>query len=477
VVTDVHAGPEGTVVEAGVASSGAPSFLRIEASRIVDSSGAAALRITDSIAQVETLSVSRIAGDGIRVVGRTNLSVEDWLTVTDNDGWGIDADMVDGGLSGSFVSAERNGRGGISCAGCTQVNLSFAVVVDNGRDAAPGSGGGIAVTVGRTESANTPPSIRVDSSTISGNWASRAGGGLFVGAGGSTDPTRAAEIELSDTTVTGNNTTGAGLPGGGVAVTTGNLTVFRSEISANTAAGTGSDGGGLYFAGLDDAAEPGSYSDEQSRFTGNTSGGRGGGVYLGRSGDARVERSTFDANTATVAGGGVAADSLAGLTLTNATVSGNSAPRGGGIAVGAEAEAVAIDHVTLADNTASVGANLAGDGGRIEIFASLLVRPGGGGANCAAPPTDLEPQGFSFLSDASCDAGATDIVSTDDPLLGPLAQNGGSAPTRLPAPASPIGGTVPADACTIGIDQNGVARPTGPACEPGSVEIAEEGGG
>ena len=475
VVTDVHAGPGGTVVETGVAGGGPPSLVAIDSSRIVDSSGAAALRITNSLARVETLTVSRIAGDGIRAVGRTSLSVSSWLSVTDNDGWGIDADLVDGGLSGSFVSAERNGRGGISCAGCSQVDLTFASVVDNGGDAAPGSGGGIAVTVDGSDPA-LAPRIRVSSSTISGNWADRAGGGLSVGAG-STDPTQAAEVELSETTVIGNTTTGAGRPGGGVAVTTGNLTVFRSEIRANTAAGSGSDGGGVYFTGLDSAAEPSTYTDEESRFTENTSGGRGGGLYVGRSVDGRIERSTFDANTATVAGGGTAAGPLTRLTLSNATVTGNSSPRGGGISVGADAEELALEHVTLAGNTAPAGANLASDGGRVETFASLLVQPGGGGANCAAAPGDVDPQGSSFLSDASCAAGPTDTVSADDPLLGALVYNGGpGVPTLLPAPASPIGGTVPVDVCTIGVDQRGQARPTGPACEPGSVEISEDGG-
>jgi hypothetical protein len=84
-------------------------------------------------------------------------------------------------------------------------------------------------------------------------------------------------------------------------------------------------------------------------------------------------------------------------------------------------------------------------------------------------------QGRSFFSDASCNAIGNDTVSADDPQLGPLADNGGSTPTHLPAATSPIGGLVPAAECGVADDQRGVARPQGVDCEPGSVEIVEAG--
>jgi hypothetical protein len=94
---------------------------------------------------------------------------------------------------------------------------------------------------------------------------------------------------------------------------------------------------------------------------------------------------------------------------------------------------------------------------------------------CAVGPAGAATRGYSFVADASCGAHPTDTISAADPQLGPLADNGGVTPTRLPAPTSPIGGTVPAAACTLDVDQRGTTRPQGPACEPGSVEIEEAG--
>lgn len=67
-------------------------------------------------------------------------------------------------------------------------------------------------------------------------------------------------------------------------------------------------------------------------------------------------------------------------------------------------------------------------------------------------------------------------VSDQDPLLGPLQGNGGATPTMLPGIGSSAldagdpatCGTVPYD-----FDQRGVARPQGPACDLGAVELRQ----
>jgi len=81
--------------------------------------------------------------------------------------------------------------------------------------------------------------------------------------------------------------------------------------------------------------------------------------------------------------------------------------------------------------------------------------------------------GGSWFGDASCSAGPSDVPSGGNPGLGPLADNGGPNPTRLPATGSPIGGAVPAASCAAPVDQRGVARPGGVGCEPGAIEIIE----
>jgi hypothetical protein len=55
-----------------------------------------------------------------------------------------------------------------------------------------------------------------------------------------------------------------------------------------------------------------------------------------------------------------------------------------------------------------------------------------------------------------------------DPMLGPLADNGGPTLTALPLAGSPLVDS--AGACT-GADQRGIGRPQGAACDRGAVEV------
>jgi hypothetical protein len=67
--------------------------------------------------------------------------------------------------------------------------------------------------------------------------------------------------------------------------------------------------------------------------------------------------------------------------------------------------------------------------------------------------------------DGSCPIGAS-----ADPLLGPLADNGGFSLTQLPLPGSPAidGGTTAGCPST---DQRGLPRPAGLSCHIGAVEV------
>ena len=77
---------------------------------------------------------------------------------------------------------------------------------------------------------------------------------------------------------------------------------------------------------------------------------------------------------------------------------------------------------------------------------------------------------YSLLEDgsASCSAGALGLL-TGDPLLGPLADNGGGTLTHVPLPGSPVLNAV-GDASCPATDQRGVARPQGTRCDIGAVE-------
>ena len=61
-------------------------------------------------------------------------------------------------------------------------------------------------------------------------------------------------------------------------------------------------------------------------------------------------------------------------------------------------------------------------------------------------------------------------VGNADPKLGPLAANGGPTKTRALLAGSPAIDHVPNAACPIKVDQRGVHRPQGPACDAGSFD-------
>jgi len=293
----------------------------------------------------------------------------------------------------------------------------------------------------------------------------------------------------------GNRASGSG---GGLYLDVPDRPDLLDDYNGNVAAG---DGGGAYLA-----APEGSVS--YAGFIGNIALGRGGGAYLEIGGkvdgatfrgnqaaegggvfvgpglptaETTIVRSAIVENTASVRGGGLATDGVKKLDVVNTTFDGNIAPRGGGLWAGPNApfgaDRLALTFVTAAGNSAPAGANVVSDGRRVETFASLLVEPLGGGTNCVIGAALRAPAGSSFVSDASCGAHATDTVSTADPLLGPLADNGGLTPDRMPAANSPIGGTVPTAVCTTRpyteMDQRPAWRPIGAACEPGSIDVAE----
>jgi hypothetical protein len=118
------------------------------------------------------------------------------------------------------------------------------------------------------------------------------------------------------------------------------------------------------------------------------------------------------------------------------------------------------------------------------------------GRNCQVPRA--RSFGFNFVTDASCGLNTpTDVAGGTSPMLGELAQNGGLGETRHPEPGSPVIDRIPAADCNFApfgdalegdqhlaglvadrlafaaMDQRGLPRPHGPACDIGAVEVAK----
>lgn len=244
--------------------------------------------------------------------------------------------------------------------------------------------------------------------------------------------------------------------GGGIAILPGGTAELALAAIEGNVARTG---GGIWNAGT--------LALRASVVRGNAAtAGPGGGVLSSPGptlpGAADVSGTTVDDNGAT-RGAGIA--SLGGtLALANATVARNTATEaGGGLLVAGPAD---LRHVTLAGNAAPAGAALGVEpGGDVAASNSILAGPPGttcAGAAVARGDHDL-------ATDATCGLGRDGDRIGVDPLLGPLAGNGGPVPTLALRPGSPAvdGGSAPS--CTP-TDARLVPRPLGAGCDLGAVE-------
>lgn len=219
----------------------------------------------------------------------------------------------------------------------------------------------------------------------------------------------------------------------------------------------------------------------------------GGGIRNG-GGALTVNGSTITDNQATVSGGGIAV--YANATIVNSTVSGNrSGGDGGGIYVAGGASLTAKSS-TITDNEADYDANDNGDGGGFNeamatsvSFFNVINAENRDGSSLPANqwPDCYSTSAFFFprftLSTQAMGAGSclvgfahpgNQVVA--DPMIGPLADNGGPTSTHALLEGSPAigaGGTSGSDACPPA-DQNGNARPAD-SCDIGAVQFIGNG--
>ncbi|MFN8487914.1 MAG: choice-of-anchor Q domain-containing protein [Caldilineaceae bacterium] len=248
----------------------------------------------------------------------------------------------------------------------------------------------------------------------------------------------------------------ASLSGGGIA-NFGTLLVNRSIITNNTA--LMGNGGGIISGG--------SLQVNESTLAGNQAKLYGGGIYHGV-GTFTLINSTISGNSAGVSGGGIA--NFDRITSANSTISTNRAQiAGGGIVNGG---AWVMNSMTLAENLGGDGDSLY-NSGALTIENSIVINKLAAG-NC----TNL---GIVVSLGHNLDNGTTcafhppaDLVG-QNPLLGPLANNGGVTPTHALLPGSPAI-NAGSNACPPPTtDQRGVIRPQSVRCDIGAYEAAQPG--
>jgi hypothetical protein len=143
-----------------------------------------------------------------------------------------------------------------------------------------------------------------------------------------------------------------------------------------------------------------------------------------------------------------------------------------------------LSYATIVDNTAGAAPNvLSGSGagfaihltdGMASLEATLIEGPGGG-PNCGGLTANITSHGNNVSTDSGCNLlDASDSPGTD-PLLGPLADNGGPTMTHALMQDSPAIDRIAAGCPPPATDQRGVARPAGPACDAGSFEAPPPG--
>jgi hypothetical protein len=351
--------------------------------------------------------------------------------------------------------------GGIRDNGNASLTLTNVVVTNN---TATADGGGVVFE----NLVSVPWTFTVNNSVLSNNHAGDAGGGIdadgsgtiFINAGtvisGNTCLNQGAGIWLdaiqagdmfqtANLTVTGavvsGNTAQTGLGGGIGNAGNGTVTIRNSTLAHNSA--------GMSGGGFGDENAQGTLVVHDSLFRDNLAVGNGGGIAAGGP-LTQIVRSEIDGNSSAGSGGGVFANGIT-LNVLDCTLAGNTAAvNGGGLEVetiGAGQTGSTISNSTIAFNSAlntgggntggglnvtngfggslllvydTINGNVASTGGGVNvvpgafvsvvdtIVAGNVATALGGVANIAGPFTDLGGN-----------------LNSGDPLLGPLANNGG----------------------------------------------------
>ncbi len=263
---------------------------------------------------------------------------------------------------------------------------------------------------------DTPPaSVTLSGLTFAGNGTSTANGAAIFHYGGA--------LTIQNCVFTGNATTGRG---GAIFNYGGSVDIQSSTLSGNHA---NSRGGAIFMYS-------GALTMSDSTLTGNTA-QIGGAIYFYNSSNATITNSTLSGNRATVIGGAISMYST-NVTLSNSTLSGN-ASGGDGPAVYLYASLLTLNSTIVANST-DLGGAPKGDiwdasGGTVDSTNSLI-------GNTA---------GFVFNVDVN-------NIKNVNPLLGPLANNGGPTQTMALLAGSPAI-DAGANPLALAFDQRGAGFP------------------
>jgi uncharacterized repeat protein (TIGR01451 family) len=308
---------------------------------------------------------------------------------------------------------------------------------------------------------NDHASLTVRECTISGNTAVGSGGGILnLGSGSGS-----ASLAVVKSTINNNS---AGEFGGGITNFASGSGIATLDVESSTISGnTAESAGGVHnFVDIQTSADTASAT-------------------------AAIIASTLSGNSAQFEGGAIVNDRGA-LILSSSTISSNSSVdryaglynNRGGLA---KVSSCTFSGNSVSEATLSGGAITTGSGSTTEI-ANTILRAGAIGVNIRRVATSAQviSHGFNLCSDeGESDLTATGDRINTDPVLGPLADNGGPTLTHLPLLGSfAIDQGTSDGLAQLGIttDQRGLARTVddpvianvalGDGTDIGAVEIA-----
>ena len=407
-----------------------------------------------------TLALGDVTVSGNKATGGNGANASSGIAGTGEsaDGGGICSSgaltIVDSTISGNVATGGKGGRGSVSASGGFGGN-AFGGGIE--------SSGDLSVT-GTRVSANQANGGAGGRATATGNGGPGGGGdgggiGVTQGpitmnpTGSVTDSQISENVELGGA---GGNATGSGhaVGNGGGAFgamsinTFGATTIARSTISDNTAT-----------AGVAGTPASGAFG---------SAGGNAGGAGLEAGGPLTLTASTLSDNRATAASASTGAGSSGGsgfgggidlsfpTTIVNTTITGNlvsagagERASGGGIYDSQVGDSLlTLASATIVANSVSSASGAMALGGNLShAVASPISARGtiiaggstsGGDANCDGKIASDSGHNLESTTPSQCglNADAGDVIGSD-PMLGPLASNGGLTQTRALGVGSP----------------------------------------
>lgn len=350
------------------------------------------------------------------------------------------------GNTATSGSATGQGGGAIHQSSSGSTTITGSTFTGNAETG--GSGGGGAIR-------NRSGTMNISNSTFTNNTG-LDGGGAIQGGG---------ITHISGSTFTGNSASGpnaqqSGQGSGGAISHQGSAqtTISDSVITGNSAV---NHGGGIYYQPNGGGASMTVTNTTISNNVANTNNdvtGSGGGVYVTGTGVATVRGSTISGNLTKIntqttdlrfsgEGGGFFVEGA--LTLENSTVSGNIAEQSyGGIVdvnPGGTADQVHISNSTIVNNHANgncggFGIDSVSDSGQQSLRNTIIANNTAGvnpDVRTASPINSLGYNLIENITGANIGGNTTGNIYGQDPLLGPLEDNGGPTFTHAPLLGSP----------------------------------------